>query len=134
MLAISVNGSIHLQSDSLDISSLSQAECGTLHPVGIGAIERVLIDVANRDIELVNIITTCQSHSVLGLWSPILEHELTPVSVTIVERITAVTHFLDGIIRIDRICLPIQEVIVGSDVSPCSSVIRMHLLRPDAWL
>ena len=46
LLAISIDGNIYLQTDRLNLGVLSETECGTLHPVIIVTVKRVLINMS----------------------------------------------------------------------------------------
>ena len=85
LLAISVEGNIYLQTDRLDLGVLSETECGTLHPVIIVTVKRVLINMSQRYIELVGLRTAGQAYGVLGLRSPISENETSPIGITKVQ-------------------------------------------------
>ena len=85
LLAITVDGNVYLQTDRLNLGVFCETECGTLHPVIIATVERVLINMPQRYIELVGLRTAGQAYGVLGLRSPISEYEISPVGITKVQ-------------------------------------------------
>ena len=87
LLAITVEGNVYLQTDRLNLSVLCETECSTLHPVIIATVERVLINMSQRYIELVGLRTASQAYGVLCLRSPISEYEISPVGITKVQWI-----------------------------------------------
>ena len=134
LLAISVEGNIYLQTDRLNLGVLSETECGTLHPVIVATVKRVLINMSQRYIELVGLRTASQAYSVLGLRSPISENETSPIGITKVQWVRAITHFLDSFSCEHIILCTIQKVVVLCNVSPLCTLVRVHLLWPVAWL
>ncbi len=108
VLAVAVDGGVDLQAYGLDVCALGHAEGGALHPVVVAAVERVLVDVPERDVELVYVVASGQSHGVLLLRSPVLEHELAPVGVVVVEQVGAVAHGLNGLVGIDGVGLAVH--------------------------
>ena len=134
LLAISVESNVYLQADRLNLGVLSETECGTLHPVIIVTVKRVLINMSQRYIELVGLRTASQAYGVLGLRSPISENETSPIGITKVQWVRAITHFLDSFSCEHIILCTIQKVVVLCNVSPLCTLVRVHLLWPVAWL
>ena len=81
MLAITVESPVEGQSEVAQSGLHRETEIGALHKVVIVLVEGVLIDMSQRSIELAVFSTSAKSNGVLGLWSPVVEHESSPVGI-----------------------------------------------------
>ena len=81
MLAITVDSTAEGQSEVAQSSLYGESEVGALHEVVIVLVERVLIDMSQRSIELTVLSTAAKGNGMLGLWSPVVEHESSPVGI-----------------------------------------------------